>query len=87
MEYKFIELLSCMFRASSEDVIRAQISFRYNLVKSRLTLVSARLSDVNHLVKIKSPSLLLQLQKSPPSKYVIGGPMGQYIGSKTTPFK
>ena len=86
MEYKFVELLSCIFRASTEDVVRAQISFRYNLVKSRLALVSSRLSDVNHLVKIKSPSLLLQLQKSPPSQYMInGGPVNQ-VGLKS-PFK
>merc|ERR1712060_8699 len=66
MEYKFVELLSCNFLASSEDMVRQQITFRYNAVKSRLALMQARLADVNALVKIKNPSLLLQLQRTPP---------------------
>lgn len=39
MEYKFIELLSCDFRQSSEEVIRQQMSFRYNALKSKLALM------------------------------------------------
>ena len=49
--------------ASSEDIIRQTITFRYNSVKSKLALMQARLQDVNNMVKVKSPSLLLQLQK------------------------
>mmetsp|Transcript_82618 Transcript_82618/g.242449 ORF Transcript_82618/g.242449 Transcript_82618/m.242449 type:complete len:251 (-) Transcript_82618:160-912(-) len=66
MEYKFVELLSCDFVASSEEVVRQQITFRYNGVKSRLALMQARLHDVNALVKVKNPSLLLQLQRTTP---------------------
>merc|ERR1719491_291332 len=66
MEYKFVELLSCDFIASPEEVVRQQITFRYNSTKSRLALMQARLQDVNALVKVKNPSLLLQLQKAPP---------------------
>mmetsp|Transcript_50786 Transcript_50786/g.162591 ORF Transcript_50786/g.162591 Transcript_50786/m.162591 type:complete len:179 (+) Transcript_50786:238-774(+) len=66
MEYKFVELLSCIFVASTEDVVRQQITYRYNAMKSRLALMQARLADVNALVKIKNPSLLLQLQRTPP---------------------
>ena len=33
MEYKFVELLSCHFLASGEDIVRQQITFRYNSVK------------------------------------------------------
>jgi len=66
MEYKFVELISCNFVASPEEVVRQQITFRYNSVKSRLALMQARLQDVNALVKVKNPSLLLQLQKTAP---------------------
>jgi hypothetical protein len=62
IEYKFVELLSLEFVASGEDVIRQQITFRYNSVKSKLALMQARLQDVNKMVKVKSPSLLLQMQ-------------------------
>lgn len=65
MEYKFVELLSCDFDASTEETIRQQITFRYNAVKSKLAIMQARLQDINAIVKIKNPSLLLQLQKSP----------------------
>jgi hypothetical protein len=61
IEYKFIELLSLDFMASPEEVIRQSITFRYNAVKSKLALMQARLTDVNNMVKVKSPSLLLQL--------------------------
>jgi len=66
MEYKFIELLSCAFVASDDEAVRQSISYRYNSIKSRLALMQARLQDINALVKIKNPSLLLQLQRTPP---------------------
>ena len=61
MEYKFVELLSCDFEASSEEIVRQQITYRYNAVKSKLAIMQARLQDINAIVKIKNPSLLLQL--------------------------
>jgi hypothetical protein len=42
MEYKFVELLSCQFQACSEELVRQQITYRYNVVKSRLALMQAR---------------------------------------------
>ena len=63
IEYKFIELLSCDFKASPEETVRQQITYRYNSVKSKLNLVQARLQDVSQLIKLKNPSLLLQIQK------------------------
>lgn len=59
IEYKFIELLSCDFRASDEEIVRQSITYRYNAVKSKVHLMEARLKDVNNLVKVKNPSLLL----------------------------
>jgi hypothetical protein len=64
LDYKFIELLSCNFEQSSEQMRRASIRYRYNSVKVKLQLMEARLRDVNNLIKLKNPSLLLQLQKS-----------------------
>lgn len=53
MEYKFIDLMVLPFRESPEHVIRQHITYRYNAVRSRLSLVTARLQDVSALVKIK----------------------------------
>eukprot|EP01064_Diplonema_japonicum_P033719 TRINITY_DN672_c1_g6_i1.p1 TRINITY_DN672_c1_g6~~TRINITY_DN672_c1_g6_i1.p1 ORF type:complete len:292 (+),score=65.68 TRINITY_DN672_c1_g6_i1:101-877(+) len=64
MEYKFVELLALPFKESPEHIIRQHISFRYNSLKSRLAMMQTRLQDVNALVKVKNPSLLLQLQRS-----------------------
>lgn len=62
MEYKFLELLSADFVRSPDDVVRRQISYRYNALKSKMNLLQARQHDVFNLVKSKNPSLLLQLQ-------------------------
>lgn len=64
LEYKFVELLSCNFRASTESEMRRQVSHRYNQIKAQLAVAEAQLADVTSLVKVKSPSLLLQLQRT-----------------------
>jgi hypothetical protein len=64
MEYKFVELMSCNFTQSSQEIIQHQITYRYNSIKQRLNVMQAKLSDINSLVKTKNPSLLLQLQKT-----------------------
>jgi hypothetical protein len=35
IEYKFIELLSCDYQASQEEVVRQNITYRYNSFKSK----------------------------------------------------
>ena len=64
VEYKFVELLSLDFRASPEETVRESVVYRYNKIKSRMTHMQARLADLNALVKIKNPSLLLQIKKT-----------------------
>ena len=71
MEYKFIELLSLDFIASPEDIIRQSITFRYNSVKSKLAVMTSRLQDVNNMIKVKSPSMLLQMSKGKPNQSTI----------------
>ena len=61
MEYKFVELLSANFIRSPEDVIQKTITYRYNALKSRLKFMQTRLQEVNQIVKVKNPSLLLQV--------------------------
>lgn len=61
LDYKFIELLNCNFVQLEEEARRKAITYRYNAVKTKLQLMEARLRDVNNLIKLKNPSLLLQL--------------------------
>ena len=63
MEYKFLELLSIEFAASTEEVIRTSIGFRYSLLKAKSQIMQNRLKDISAILKLKNPSLLLQLQK------------------------
>jgi len=63
MEYKFLELLSIDFIAAPEEIIRQNISYRYTLLKTKAQVMQNRLKDVSAILKLKNPSLLLQLQK------------------------
>eukprot|EP01016_Furgasonia_blochmanni_P056359 TRINITY_DN9595_c0_g1_i6.p1 TRINITY_DN9595_c0_g1~~TRINITY_DN9595_c0_g1_i6.p1 ORF type:complete len:148 (-),score=32.80 TRINITY_DN9595_c0_g1_i6:114-500(-) len=73
MEYKDIELIAFDFIAASEETIRQQITFRYGSLKSKLALMEGRLQDINELVRLKNPSLLLQLQKVPTASKMASG--------------
>lgn len=64
MEYKFVELMYCSFSRSPDEVVQHHITYRYSAMKHKLAASQARLNEITNLVKIKNPSLLLQLQKS-----------------------
>ena len=63
IEYKFIELLIIDFISSNEENIRQNITFRYNVLKAKALIVENRLKEITALIKLKNPSLLIQLQK------------------------
>lgn len=63
MEYKLVELMYCDCYKSSMEIIQQQITFRYNSMKFKLSTTKNRLQEITNLVKIKNPSLLLQIQK------------------------
>jgi len=65
IEYKFIELLSIDFVNSPDDTVRKQISYRYNAIRTKLELIQNRIQTISNIVKVKNPSLLLQIQKAP----------------------
>lgn len=79
--YKFLDLLSIRFEPSPGDVVRQQIHFRYNTMKARLALMQQRLNDVYATVKVKHPSLLLQLQQQTKA----GGALGASLASERSP--
>jgi hypothetical protein len=63
MEYKFVELMYCTCHRSPDETVQQHITYRYNAMKQKLGLVQGRLQEITNLVKVKNPSLLLQLQK------------------------
>jgi hypothetical protein len=68
IEYKFLELLSIPFHASPEDVVKQNISYRYSVLRAKEQIISNRIKDVSAIIKVKNPSLLLQIQKDGGSK-------------------
>ncbi|CCI40175.1 unnamed protein product [Albugo candida] len=79
MEYKFVELLSIDFMRCSDDLIRQHLTFRYNAMKARLQILQTRLFEVNNIVKVKNPSLLLQLQKTSANPYGSKARLTQFL--------
>ena len=77
IEYKFIELLSIDFVNSPDDTVRKQISYRYNALRTKLELMQNRIQAISNIVRIKNPSLLLQIQKAP-AKLNLSSKSGNY---------
>ena len=65
IEYKFIELLSVDFVNSPDDTVRKQIGFRYNALRTKMEMMQERIMAINNIIKIKNPSLLNQINKTP----------------------
>ena len=53
------------FVNSPDDTVRKQIAFRYNALRTKLEIVQNRIQTISNIVKLKNPSLLLQIQKAP----------------------
>ena len=65
IEYKFIELLSIDFVNSPDDTVRKQIGYRYNALRTKLEMMQDRIIAINNIIKIKNPSLIHQINKTP----------------------
>ncbi len=52
---------TCLLQ-SPDEFIRQEITFRYNTLKYRSSVLTSRLQEVNEIVKLKNPSLFLQIQ-------------------------
>lgn len=60
LEFKFVELLALPLRESPEALIRSHITYRYNAMRSRLSIMTARLQDVSALVKVRDGNVRRQ---------------------------
>ncbi|KAL4488534.1 hypothetical protein ABPG72_013102 [Tetrahymena utriculariae] len=63
LNYKDLEILRYEMLAGDDDIVRQHVSFKYGQKRSYLHLVDGRIKDVNELVKLKNPQLLLHIQK------------------------
>ena len=45
--------------------MRKQIGFRYNALRTKMEMMQERIMAINNIIKIKNPSLLNQINKTP----------------------
>lgn len=64
LEFKFVELLALPLRESAEALVRSHITYRYNAMRSRLSIMTAKLQDVSALVKVRDSNARRQLADS-----------------------
>ena len=57
--------VSIDFVNSPDDTVRKQIAYRYNALRTKMELYQNRINEISNIVKLKNPSLLLQIQKAP----------------------
>eukprot|EP00884_Botryococcus_braunii_P000817 jgi/Botrbrau1/10736/Bobra.180_2s0006.1 len=65
LEYKFVDLLSCHLEKANDDLTRGHVSQRFHHLRNKSIVLQARLEDVFSMVKLKAPSLALQLHRTP----------------------
>lgn len=53
LQYKFVELVSLPFHEIPEEESRRHINYRYNAIRARLAIMTAKLQDVTALIKVK----------------------------------
>lgn len=50
LEFKYVDLLSCYFKSSTDDAVKAHASMRYNAMREKAGIHEARLADVHSKV-------------------------------------
>ena len=63
LQHKFGELISLDFKPVSDDMIRQQITYRYNAMRATNEIVEERIDIVNNVLKDLDPQLSLEVQK------------------------
>ena len=64
MQYKFGELISVSFVPASDDIIRKQISYRYNAMRAVQDMVQNRIDIINGVLKDIDPELITDVKKA-----------------------
>ena len=63
LEHKFGELISLNFKPVSDDVIRQQISYRYNSMRATDDIIQNRIDIINEVLKEVDPQLIYEVKK------------------------
>ena len=64
LQYKFGELVNVSFVPASDDIIRKQISYRYNAMRAVQDMVQNRIDIINGVLKDFDPELITDVKKA-----------------------
>ena len=62
LEYKFVELINIDFIPASDDLIREQISYRYNSMRALHEMTQSRIEIINSVLKDYDPQLINEVK-------------------------
>ena len=63
LEHKFGELISLDFKQVSEEIIKQQITFRYNTMRATNDIIQNRIGIINDVLKDLDPQLIPEVKK------------------------
>ena len=63
LEYKFVELINLNFVPASDDLIREQISYRYNSMRAVHEITQSRIEIINGVLKDHDPQLIDEVKR------------------------
>ena len=63
LEHKFGELISLDFKPVSEDIIKQQITYRYNALRATNDIIQNRIGIINDVLKDLDPQLIPEVKK------------------------
>eukprot|EP00768_Dysnectes_brevis_P004232 gnl/Dysnectes_brevis/3022_a3733_1549.p1 GENE.gnl/Dysnectes_brevis/3022_a3733_1549~~gnl/Dysnectes_brevis/3022_a3733_1549.p1 ORF type:complete len:203 (-),score=53.22 gnl/Dysnectes_brevis/3022_a3733_1549:38-646(-) len=61
---KYVEILALDFVASPLETVRSHIAYRYSMLRARASMLQSSLTELKGLIKVKLPSLHMQLERS-----------------------
>lgn len=64
LQYKFGELINISFIPASNDIIKKQISYRYNAMRAVQDMVQNRIDIINGVLKDFDPELITEVKKA-----------------------
>lgn len=63
MSYKFMEVISCEFKISPDDVVRKSIIYRYNQQVSKMKDTEEQINEMEKLIRHRAAGLLPAVKK------------------------
>jgi hypothetical protein len=63
MSYKFMEVISCEFKISPDDVVRKSIIYRYNQQVSKMKDTEDQINEMEKLIRHRAAGLLPSVKK------------------------